>query len=60
MDQAKFKEIEQKYIELKERLNYGALSPDDVKEELKKMMVLDEEGKYWQPKKVFGRRLIKA
>ncbi len=47
MDQAKFKEIEQKYKELKERLNYGTIGPADVKKELKKMMVLDDDGKYW-------------
>ncbi len=47
MDQSKFKEVEQKYNDLKERLNYGALNPEEIKKELKKMMVVDEDGKYW-------------
>ena len=47
MDQSKFKEVEEKYNELKERLNSGALQPEEIKKELKKMMVVDEDGKYW-------------
>lgn len=47
MDQAKFKDTEHKYAELRERLNHGELTPDEMKKELKKMMVLDEKGNYW-------------
>jgi hypothetical protein len=47
MDQSKFKETEHKYAELKERLNHGELTPEEMKKELKKMMVLDENGNYW-------------
>jgi hypothetical protein len=47
MEQTKFKETEEKYRELKERLNNGEITPEEMKKELKKMMVLDETGNYW-------------
>lgn len=47
MDYTKFKETEQKYKALKERVARGELSPDDMKRDLKKMMVLDGGGNYW-------------
>lgn len=47
MEQTKFKETEEKYRELKEKLNNGEITPDEMKKELKKMMVLDEAGNYW-------------
>lgn len=47
MEKTKFKETEEKYGELKERLNNGEITPEEMKKELKKMMVLDETGNYW-------------
>ncbi len=47
MEQEKFKETERKYTELKEKLNRGEMTPEEMKKELKKMMVLDEKGNYW-------------
>lgn len=47
MDFSKFKETEQQYKDLKEKLSHGEISPEDMKKELKKMMVLDEKGNYW-------------
>lgn len=47
MEQEKFKETERKYGELKEKLNHGEMTPEEMKKELKKMMVLDENGNYW-------------
>lgn len=47
MEQEKFKETERKYSELKEKLNRGEMTPEEMKKELKKMMVLDEQGNYW-------------
>ena len=47
MDFSKFKETEQQYRELKEKLGSGEINPEYMKKELKKMMVLDENGNYW-------------
>lgn len=47
MEHEKFKETERKYGELKEKLNHGEMTPEEMKKELKKMMVLDEKGNYW-------------
>lgn len=47
MEQDKFRETERKYADLKEKLNNGQVSPEEMKKELKKMMVLDEKGNYW-------------
>lgn len=47
MDFSKFKETEQQYRELKEKLSSGEINPEYMKKELKKMMVLDENGNYW-------------
>ncbi len=47
MDYAKFKETEQKYRDLKEKLSSGEINPEEMKRDLKKMMVLDENGSYW-------------
>ena len=47
MDESKFKEIEEKYRELKEQLDRGEITSDDMKKTLKEMMVLDEDGRYW-------------
>ena len=47
MEQDKFRETERKYADLKEKLNSGQVSPEEMKKELKKMMVLDEKGNYW-------------
>ncbi|MFH2107193.1 MAG: hypothetical protein ABII93_00845 [Chrysiogenia bacterium] len=47
MDEKKFREIEDLYKELKERQASGEISGDDMKAELKKMMIRDEENRYW-------------
>jgi hypothetical protein len=47
MEHDKFRETERKYADLKEKLNNGQVSPEEMKKELKKMMVLDEKGNYW-------------
>jgi len=47
MDASKFREIERLYKDLKERQAAGEVSPDDVKAELKKMMLRDEDNRYW-------------
>ncbi|MCP4157545.1 MAG: hypothetical protein GY757_58080 [bacterium] len=47
MDEMKFKDTEKKYSELKKKLDSGELKPDEMKKELKKMMVLDDAGSYW-------------
>lgn len=43
----KFKETEAKYKLLKDRLNKGEISAEQMKSELMKMMVQDANGKYW-------------
>ncbi|MCJ7526035.1 MAG: hypothetical protein MUP71_12565 [Candidatus Aminicenantes bacterium] len=47
MDEKKFREIEDLYKDLKERQASGEISGDDMKAELKKMMIRDEESRYW-------------
>jgi hypothetical protein len=47
MDASKFREIEVLYKDLKERQAAGEVSAEDMKSELKKMMVRDEENRYW-------------
>ncbi len=47
MDEKKFREIEDLYKDLKERQASGEISGDDMKAELKKMMIRDEESHYW-------------
>jgi hypothetical protein len=47
MDAKKFREIEDLYKDLKDRLAAGEISADDMKAELKKMMVHDEDNRYW-------------
>jgi hypothetical protein len=47
MDAKKFREIEDLYKDLKERQAAGEISAEDMKSELKKMMIHDETGRYW-------------
>ena len=47
MDAKKFREIEELYKDLKDRQAAGEVSADDMKAELKKMMIHDEAGRYW-------------
>jgi hypothetical protein len=47
MDVNKLKEIEDLYETLKYKLDTGEISGDDLKSELKKMMVRDEDNRYW-------------
>lgn len=47
MDESKFRETEKKYNDLKDKLGRGQLSAEQVKAELKTLMVQDENGKYW-------------
>jgi hypothetical protein len=47
MDAKKFRDIERLYKELRERQAAGDVSADDMKSELKKMMLRDEENRYW-------------
>ncbi len=47
MDPGKFKDVEEKYRQLKERLDQAEITPDDLKRELKKLIVMDESGRYW-------------
>jgi len=47
MDLSKFKETENKYIELKSSLDSGLITSEDLKVKLKKMMIRDDEGNYW-------------
>jgi hypothetical protein len=47
MEEKKFREIENLYNDLKERQASGEISGDDMKAELKKMMIRDEESRYW-------------
>jgi len=47
MDDKKFKEIEDLYKNLKDRQAAGEISGDDMKAELKKMMIRDGENRYW-------------
>jgi hypothetical protein len=47
MEEKKFKETEAKYKELKERHARREISTEQVKAELKQLMVQDETGTYW-------------
>ncbi len=47
MDASKFREIEELYRDLKERQATGEVSAEDAKSELKKMMLRDEENRFW-------------
>lgn len=47
MDPRKFREIEGLYKELKERQAAGEVSAEDAKTEMKKMMLRDEENRFW-------------
>lgn len=47
MDARKFREIEQLYKDLKERQAAGEISIEDAKSELKKMMLRDEDNRFW-------------
>ncbi len=47
MEIARFKEIEVRYRELKAKLEQGQITPDALKQEMKKLMLLDEAGRYW-------------
>jgi hypothetical protein len=47
MDAKKFREIEGLYKDLKDRQAAGEISADDMKSELKKLMIRDEENRYW-------------
>lgn len=47
MDAKKFREIEELYKDLKERQAAGEVSAEDAKTELKKMMLRDEENRFW-------------
>jgi hypothetical protein len=47
MDVKKFREIEELYKDLKDRQAAGEISVDDMKAELKKMMIHDEDNRYW-------------
>jgi len=44
---AKFKQTEEKYKELKDKLTQGLVTTEQMKSELMRMMVQDETGKYW-------------
>jgi hypothetical protein len=47
MDARKFREIEGLYKDLRERQAAGEVSAEDMKSELKKMMLRDEENRFW-------------
>lgn len=47
MEAKKFREIEGLYKDLKERQAAGEVSAEDMKSELKKMMLRDEENRFW-------------
>lgn len=47
MDEKKFRETEAKYKELKEKHAKGEISTEEIKAELKQLMVQDETGTYW-------------
>ncbi len=47
MDHNKFKEAENKYIELKSSLDSGSITSEELKVKLKKMMIRDDDGNYW-------------
>ncbi len=47
MNLSKFKEVESKYKDLKSRLDNNEIDKDEMKKELKKIVILDENGNYW-------------
>lgn len=47
MDEKKFREVETRYKILSDQHRKGEINSDTLKKELKKMMVLDEENRYW-------------
>lgn len=47
MEAKKFREIEGLYKDLKERQAAGEVSAEDMKSELKKMMLRDEDNRFW-------------
>lgn len=47
MDAKKFRAIEELYKDLKERQAAGEVSAEDAKAELKKMMLRDEDNRFW-------------
>ncbi len=47
MDAQKFKEVESIYQALNERLKKGEITAEEMKQELKRMMIQDETGGYW-------------
>lgn len=47
MNIEKFRETELKYNELKERHNAGEISSDELKRQLKSLMILDDTNHYW-------------
>jgi hypothetical protein len=47
MDDRKFRKTEEKYKELKDKHAKGLVSTEQLKEELKRLMVQDETGTYW-------------
>ena len=44
MDTTKFKDVEIKYKELKEKLDNSEINAEEMKARLKELMVLDEKG----------------
>ncbi|HDP93838.1 MAG TPA: hypothetical protein ENN40_00575 [Candidatus Aminicenantes bacterium] len=47
MTQDKFLQATQRYHDLKARLNAGEITVNDLKQALKKLMIVDSEGRYW-------------
>lgn len=47
MNTEKFKHAETQYNELKEKHNAGEISTDEMKKQLKSLMILDDEQRYW-------------
>lgn len=47
MDTKKFRDLEGLYKDLKERQEAGEVSAEEMKAELKKMMIRDEDNRYW-------------
>ncbi|MBN1197404.1 MAG: hypothetical protein JXA62_08360, partial [Candidatus Aminicenantes bacterium] len=43
----KFLQATERYHDLKTRLNDGEITVNDLKQALKKLMIVDEEGRYW-------------
>ena len=47
MDAKKFREVEQRYQELKSKHDRGEIDGEDMKKELKRLLLTDESGNYW-------------